>query len=303
MAPIDSLPTITGKGNGIVLANNAVEEFLKADLDLSRLNKIHGHLWMAGRPMRARPLHRYKMMSFDILYTQQMDLHLLKFSNKLILKPLPEWLLSAEFWAEYLCADEELHKSACGFLVSYVWLVTTPLDLKLAHEHDLLPGWITWLWWKEFVTDFYGHVDVNTLHQVNKRYQFGELRLSRINSIYRSRFFTTHFIRGYLYGYNRYVVFFQRNFGWILIVFAFFSLVLSAMQVGVSLKDLSENYAFLRASYIVVVFSMVCVLAVLGTVALLFVWIFLFNMVAAISHAKNEQAARKKLAKEKASGK
>lgn len=253
--------------------------------------------------MRARPLHRYKMLGFDILQTQQMDLHLLKFSNKLLLKPVSEWILSAEFWTEYLCGDEELHKSACGFLVSYVWLVTTPLDLKLAHEHDLLPLWITWQWWKDFVADFYTHVDINTLHQVNKRYNFGELRLSRVNSIYRIRFFTTHFVRGYLYGYNRYVVFFQRNFSWILIVFVFFSLVLSAMQVGTGLKDLEDNYAFLRASYVFVVFSMVCVVAVLGFVALTFVGIFLFNMVAAISHANTEQAARKKLAKQKLDGK
>jgi hypothetical protein len=60
------------------------------------------------------------------------------------------------------------------------------------------------------------------------------------------------------YGYNRYVIFFQRNFSWILIVYVFFSLVLSAMQVGSGLDELKENYAFLRASYIFVVFSMVC---------------------------------------------
>jgi hypothetical protein len=303
LTPLESLPTITGRGNKVVLANNAIEEFLERDLDLSRLNVIHGHLWMAGRPMRARPLHRHKMMSFDILHTQQMDLHLLKFSNKLILKPLPEWILSASFWTSYLCSSSTLHEAACGFLLSYVWLITTPIDLKIAHDHSLLPNCITWAWWKDFVTEFFGNVDINTLHQVNKRYQFGELRLSRINSIYRSRFFTTHFVRGYLYGYNRYVVFFQRNFSWILIVFVFFSLVLSAMQVGTSLKELENNYAFLRASYVFVVFSMVSVVAVLGVVALVFVGVFLFNMGAAIRHARVEQAMRKKMAREKEGGK
>ncbi|KAL6705451.1 hypothetical protein ACN47E_006716 [Coniothyrium glycines] len=299
LTALESLPTITGRGNKVVLANNAIDEFLKADLDLFRLNRIHGHLWMAGRPMRARPLHRYKMLSFDILHTQQMDLHLLKFSNKLILKPIPEWLLSAEFWTDHLCADASLHKSACGWLVSYIWLVTTPLDLKLAHEHSLLPAFITWTWWKGFVADFYSHVDINTLQQVNQRYQFGELRLGRINSIYRTRFFFTHFVRGYLYGYNRYVVFFQRNFSWILIVFVFFSLVLSAMQVGTGLKELEDNYAFLRASYVFVVFSIVSVGVVLAVVGLLFVVIFLFNMGAAIGHATSEQRTRAELARRK----
>lgn len=303
LTPLDSLPTITGRGNSIALANDSVGEFLKNDLDLSRLNRIHGLLWMAGRPMRARPLHRYKMMGFDILHTQQMDLHLLKFSNKLFVKPLPEWILCSDFWLQYLCADGELHKSACGFLLSYVWLITTPLDLKIAHDQTLLPSFITWHRWKEFVRGFFGKVDMDTLHQVNKRYQFGDLRLGRINSIYRTRFFSTHFVRGYLYGYNRYVVFFQRNFSWILIVFVFFSLVLSAMQVGTGLKELEDNYAFLRASYVFVVFSMVSVVAILAVVALLFAGIFLFNMVTAIGHAKNEQRKRKKMASDRAAGK
>ncbi|KAH7063890.1 hypothetical protein BKA63DRAFT_497165 [Paraphoma chrysanthemicola] len=301
----DSLPTITGRGNKVTLANDTPSEFLKAELDLSRLNRIHGHLWMAGRPMRARPLHRYKMMGFDVLYTQQMDLHLLKFSTKLLLKPLPEWILSADFWTKHLCGDIALHKSACGFLLSYVWLVTTPLDLKLAHDLTLIPSFITWHWWKDFVRDFLadGNVDINTLAQVNKRYQFGDLRLGRINTTYRIRFFYSHFVRGYLYGYNRYVVFFQRNFSWILIVFVFFSLVLSAMQVGTGLKELEDNHAFLKASYVFVVFSIVSVVAVLGVVGVIFVIIFLFNMIAAINHAKYEQRERKKLARDKAKGK
>ncbi|KAI4929510.1 uncharacterized protein J4E92_005175 [Alternaria infectoria] len=204
----ESLPTISGKNNEAYLANDDPRQFLLYDLDLSRLNRIHGHLWMAGRPMRARPLHRYTMLGMEVLGTQQMDLHLLKYSTKLIVKPLPEWMLSYEFWQDYICKpadadpDDEtakgLWESAAGFLVSYVWLITTPLDLKIAHEYTLLPSFVTWHWWKAFVRDFMGHVDINTLQQVNKRYQFGDLRLGRINSIYRTRYAHTHFVRGYL---------------------------------------------------------------------------------------------------------
>jgi hypothetical protein len=232
------------------------------------------------------------MMGFDILYTQQMDLHLLKFSNKLLLKPLPEWMLSYGFWKDYICASQELHESAWGFLLSYVWLLTTPLDLKLAHDHALVPHFVTWHWWKEFVKDFYGRIDMEALDGVNKRYHFGDLRLGRINSIYRTRFAFTHFVRGYLYGYNRYVVFFQRNFSWILIVFVFFSLVLSAMQVGAGVPPLQDNATFLAVSYGFVVFSIIACGAVLGVVALIFVIIFVFNMVAAIAHDKSMRRKR-----------
>jgi hypothetical protein len=285
---IESLPTISGRDSELFLVDDDVSRFLEQDLDLSRLNVIHGHLWMAGRPMRARPLHRQKMMGFEVLPTQQMDLHLLKFSNKVILKPLQEYMLDYNFWQQHISVKSELYKSACGFLLSYVWLITSPIDLKIAHELFLLPPSITWQWWKAFVKDFTSRVDIVALHQVNKRFLFGELRLGRINSIYRTRFMRTHFVRGYLYGYNRYVVFFQRKFGWILVVFVFFSLVLAAMQVGAAVKPLSENEAFLNVTYVFVVFSIVSVGAVLGLVGTIFVITFVFNMAAAILHAKRE---------------
>ena len=302
VAPLDSLPTIAGRKNNAFLANNDIDKFLSQDLNLERLNNIHTHLWMCGRPMRARPLHRYKMYGYEVLGTQQMDLHLLRFSNKILIKPLPEYLLDASFWKEHICKDQGLWESARGWLLSYVWLITSPLDLKLAHDESLVPAAITWSWWKAFVTDFLNNVDINTLHRVNKRYQFGDLRLSRINTIYRTRYFHTHFVRGYLYGYNRYVVFFERNFSWILILFVFLSLVLSAMQVGTALDELNSSRAFMKGSYGVVVLSMISVAVVLGVVGLFFVGVFLFNMVSAIRHAGREQRKRRELQKRKMAG-
>lgn len=299
--PLDSLPTIAGRSNDAFLVSTDIATFVREELDLKRLNDIHKHLWMAGRPMRARPLHRYKMYSYEVLGTQQMDLHLLRFSNKVLVKPLPEYLLDASFWEQYLCGagDEELWHSAAGWLLSYVWLIVSPLDLKLAHDNMLVPAAINWQWWKAFVASFVANVDINTLYQVNKRYHFGDLRLSRINTIYRVLYFHTHFVRGYLYGYNRYVVFFERNFSWILILFVFLSLVLSAMQVGTALDELSSSKVFMKGSYGVVVLSMVSVASVLGIVGLFFVGVFLFNMVTAIRHAARKAKERRRVKKEK----
>jgi uncharacterized membrane protein len=296
LTALESLPTISGKGNHGFLVEDDITQFINYDLDLSRLNVIHDQLWSAGRPMRARPLHRYKMMGHEILCTQQMDLHLLKYSNKLLLKPLSEYLLSYEFWTMHICISQSLHESASGFLLSYVWLVTSPLDLEIAKSLFLMPSYITWPQWKGFVRDFTSRIDINALDQVNKRYHFGDLRLGRINSIYRTRFIFSHFVRGYLYQYNRYVVFFQRNFSWILIVFVFFSLVLSAMQVGAGLPPLQDNEVFRRTSYGFVVFSMVCAAAVLAFVGVVFVVVFFYNMVQAISHDKAKRRERQMLA-------
>lgn len=298
LSPLDSLPTIAGRGPSTFFANNDIAAFLEEDLDLSRLNRIHTHLWMAGRPMRARPLHRYKMYGYEILGTQQMDLHLLRFSNKLLLKPLPEYLLDPNFWRQHLCSptDTLLRPSATGWLLSYVWLLTTPLDLKLAHDLFLLPAGITWTSWKSLATEFLKTVDINAPSpSVNKRFVFGDLRLSRVNFIYRTRFFRTHFVRGYLYGYNRYVVFFERNFSWILIVVVFLGLVLSAMQVGTGLEALSGNRAFVEACRVTVVLSMVGVAGVLGAVSVVFAGVFAFNMVMAVAHARRVERGRMRI--------
>ncbi|KAF2015404.1 hypothetical protein BU24DRAFT_432974 [Aaosphaeria arxii CBS 175.79] len=297
-ASLQSLPTLFGDGSRVYPANDDIKGFLKSDLDLHRLEQIYGQLWMAGRPLRGRALHRYKMLGFDVYRTQQMDLHLLKYQNRIMMKPLPEWIFDSGFWEKYICDDIELHKSASGFLLSYVWLITTPLDLKFAHEYSLVPLSITWPWWKNFVKVFYEKIDCNALDQVNKRYHFGELRLGRVNSIYRTRFMFTHFVRGYLYGYNRYGVFFQR-YSWLLTVFLFVSIALSAMQVGVSVYPLSESGAFMQASYGFVVLSLVAVAVVLLLGLVLYCFIFFFNMVAAINHAKRNISMRNKWAEER----
>ncbi|KAF1347422.1 hypothetical protein EJ07DRAFT_142484, partial [Lizonia empirigonia] len=173
-----------------------VAGFLQEDLDLTRLNSIHDYLWLAGRPVRARPLHRYQLFGLDIRCTQQMDLHLLKTRTHLMLKPLPLWIFDHDVWHRHINDNTEWHESATGFLMSYVWLLTTPIDLKIAQDLALVHKAISWGSWREFVRDFLHRVDMNTLAQVNKRYQFGDLRLDRIDMIYRYSFWKTLFARG-----------------------------------------------------------------------------------------------------------
>jgi hypothetical protein len=51
----------------------------------------------------------------------------------------------------------------------------------------------------------------NILDWVNRRDQFGELRIDRLITVYRLRYFSTHAVRGYLYGYKPYTPFFEKN--------------------------------------------------------------------------------------------
>ncbi|KAF2421093.1 hypothetical protein EJ08DRAFT_641645 [Tothia fuscella] len=308
---LDTLPTVmhsraANNSTTLLQVHAEIPEFLARDLDVQRLNDIHSRMWMCGRPLNARGLHRQLMMNRQIVHTEQADLHLLHYDKTMFIKPLPAYLLCPKTWELHFSHDRALHENATGFLLSYIWLLRTPLDFTLAKKEGihLLPPSLTWPHWKTLTTQFLSTIDPNSLDQVNKRYHFGELRLGRINTIYRlnPRSFTTHFVRGYLYGYNRYVVFFQRNLGWVLVVFVWFSLILSAMQVGTTVKGLEGNDGFGRASYGFVIFSIVAVAALLAFVGGMFFVVFVFNMFAAIGHARREEGRRRKLGEKRLEG-
>jgi hypothetical protein len=276
-----------------------LELWLENDLNLERLNAIHGHLWMCGRPFNARALHRHILLNRKLVLTEQADLHLLYYSDILMVKPLPTYILCKEVWNDYLTKKKSLHESACGLLLSYIWLVRSPHDFQIAMDkkQQLLPSGITWLEWKRIVDETLDYIDPDSLQFCHRRYQFGELRLGRINRIYRlnPRFILKHFVRGYLYGYNRYEPFLQRNVAWVLAASVLFSLVLSAMQVGIGLPSLQQNLAFTRASFGFVIFSCILAGAVIAFVLAIFGCIFFYNMVAASTHARNEQRRRLRL--------
>ena len=195
-----------------------VEAFFQQEFDVKRLNKVHKYLFLAGRQMHARPLHRQVMMDRKIVITEQADLHLTWNESQIYLKPFPSFLLKQDAWTEYLCANRDLYESAFGFLISYTWLVCSESDFSIAMAEGgqpaLLPKGMKWTDWKAFVEEVLKDVDVTAPEEVNQRYKNGELRLGRLNLIYRlaPTFKLRHFIRGYYYGYHQYNVFFRRNF-------------------------------------------------------------------------------------------
>ena len=166
---LESLPTLVWIPQHVFFADVDIPAFLKHDLDLSRLDRIHDHLWIAGLQRRAHPLHRYQLIGSEIKGTQQMDLHLvgLRGSPQMIMvKPLPYWIFSHEFWSKHICHDILLWESAAGLLLSYAWLITTPLDLQIAQDLSFLPRSITWGRWKLLIRSFGDHVDIKTRDQV-----------------------------------------------------------------------------------------------------------------------------------------
>lgn len=271
--------------------NGGFAKFLDHDLNVSRLTDVESHLWWAGMRKAARPLHRQVMMERNVVVTEQADLHLTWRGSRIYIKPLPSYLLNVEFWNKNICPDSDLFANAKGFLLSYIWLVFNESDFQMAKDNSnhprLLPEGITYQEWRSFIADFMEGDDFEAMEQVNPRYRFGELRLNRLNSIYRIKFGTKHFIRGYFYGYHEYGTFLEHNFAWIVTFFAYVAIVLTAMQVGLATKKLVENDAFHDASYGFTVFSIVSPLVATGVIGLILVVTAVDNIIRAHSHEHN----------------
>lgn len=252
-----------------------IQSFLKKDLSVDRLNHIHQYLWLAGRPMPPKPLNFQIATSRDIVADQRIDMHLVwEHPQRLHLKPLPRYILDAEFWAANLMTCEgpcctqaqrnhispdpvttctkDIYKCALGFLYSYISLVRFECDLAIAHEHHLVPKDVTWEKWLRFVHQLLDKGATNPSN-VNLRYRYGELRLSQLNKIYAFRYASP--LRGYQFTYQTYGELFRDYLGPLTAGTIYIALVLTAMQVGLATSRLGENASFQNASWGFTIFA------------------------------------------------
>ncbi|KAK7959732.1 uncharacterized protein PG986_004586 [Apiospora aurea] len=260
--------------------------YLEKELGLGRLAKLSSRLWVAGRPIPPRPLHYQRLLGREIVVAEQMDLHLVWATRRIYLKPMPRFLLEPHFWSRHLvchghncsqpittpCHHPRLWKSALGFLFSYAALICHESDFLLAKEKHLLPEEVAWADWRRFVAEFgpeyiYDHID--------KRFHFGELRLSRLNKL---QLLTSGFaLRLYMPPWDRYGDFFRDNFTWLASATVYIAVVLTAMQVGLATTALTENEAFQSASYGFTIFSILGPLIAIGLILVVFLITFVSN--------------------------
>ncbi|KAI6090738.1 hypothetical protein F4821DRAFT_227737 [Hypoxylon rubiginosum] len=229
-------------------------DFLSRELVVDRLNNVQDWLWVCGRPMPPRPLHHQILISREVTITENPELHLVWSKNRIFLKPIPLYLLDPDFWAAHIIRDRKLADCARGFLFSYTALISYESDFRMARESGLLPLGVTWEAWK----DFAGEILQNHCYaSVNPRYWYGELRLSRLNTIYRLR--KGFVLRGYskVAAHTVYVDLLRDNFAALAAILGYVVIVLTAMQVGLGVERLQEDEAFQNASYGFTVFSII----------------------------------------------
>ncbi|KAF2677394.1 hypothetical protein K458DRAFT_395895 [Lentithecium fluviatile CBS 122367] len=268
--------TYRTKRHMVRLVSDDVRAFLDSDLDVDRLNDIHKWLWMAGLPSAPRPLHYQAMKKRDIVVAEKLDLHLVWSPARIFVKPVPRYLLSSEFWRAHICPYPQLYATAFGVLMTYVALIEREVDYNLAVNNGLLPKEVTWPAWLVFAEEVMlaserskayldpsltSHSSFEPSVSINRRFFYGELRVGRLNLIYRVVLWQP---RGYFSGCTTYGAFVRDNVNSFIALFAYATIVLSAMQVGLATPWLGDDYAFGMASYVFSVFAIIAPLSVLA---------------------------------------
>ncbi|KAM0798677.1 hypothetical protein BDR22DRAFT_881600 [Usnea florida] len=264
-------------GSDVVAASLDDTACIKKELNLERLHSIMKWMWVVGRPMPPRALHYQLLLSRDIFLTERMDMHLVWTTDRIFLKPIPRFLLEPKIWRAKSHSKSVnkcnggLRVCALGFLFSYAALIAHESDFHIAKEKHLLPEQVTWSAWVALVKQ----LDTKNIYdKIDERFKYGELRLSRLNNIYRLTRWPL-LLKPYMSRWHQYGDFFHDNFTWLASTTVYIVVVLTAMQVGLAADRLKSNRSFQSASYGFTVFSILgpLVAAVLITVAFLVLFV------------------------------
>ena len=162
-----------------------VHRFLSAFFDLSRFNAIRKVLWLIAVHGAPRSLYYQKFLRREIVIAEELDLHLVWAKSRIFIKPLPDFLLNYDFWEDYICRDPELYRAACGLLYSYCGLIRFGHDLQVAQDYHLVNVNMNYGAWTEFTRTILPNLDPKQPNIMDTRFRYGELRLNRLDTIYR----------------------------------------------------------------------------------------------------------------------
>lgn len=251
-----------GSGSNVPMDEDLVSEF-----SMTELNEIHRHLWIAGSYGNISTIHHQRVLLRDIIPSELPRLHLVWFDRTIYIKPLPDCLLDA---SSYSCKDTDPSGFVVGFLRSYCCLIQFPVDLAIAKKSHLISKDVTWEQW----TTVRKKILVETENSYfNRRYEYGELRMNRLDIIYRLTgrgltYFTVH---------RTYKTYFAQYFSLFATVFAFVAIILTAMQVLVAIRGIPETLAVTSYRFSVAVLVGVCLC--FGYIFSIFLFMFLYNLV------------------------
>ncbi|KAI9862678.1 MAG: hypothetical protein M1813_004174 [Trichoglossum hirsutum] len=222
---------LPGQPNIPLSSPHDISSHIQAELLTPNLNIFAPHLWLVATQNSSHisALHRQIVRGREIIITEDPELHLVWAYDRVYVKPLPKWLLSSALWVVYVSDDERVEKAAKGFLRSWYHLVKHRSDFQIAREKRLVPNYVRFGALVRFLARFRDIAD----EEVAERYAYGDLRLTRLNLW--SKFILGRWTFHKLYG--QYGPYFARFYGPLLFIFGVLSVVLSALQVALSVQQ------------------------------------------------------------------
>ena len=252
----------------VSLDHESVIGHINLEFTTPLLNQFAPYLWLIATPASSHisSLHDQLVRGRNILITEDPELHLVWFSNRITLKPIPPYLLSYAWWAHYFCSNKGLtaqeverrsssYVALLGYLRSYYYLVRHESDFRILTDQHLVPDGITFSDFMLFIACFSNITD----HEVSRRYTYGELRLTRLN------FWAKPILRRWKFrkAIWQYGDHFARYYAPLLFIFGVLSVVADAMQVGLAARPRWHVYASASAWFSVVLLFVVLVVLLL----------------------------------------
>ncbi|GME41066.1 hypothetical protein MMC28_004106 [Neofusicoccum parvum] len=226
-------PTLPGQPRQLLeepgLLNYLKNEHLTPDLDA-----MAPKLWLA--------LHHQAARGRQIILSETPALHLVWHFQCIFIKPIPRYMLSHAFWQyafHHSTDTKDLYGASAGFMRSYSYLIRYQSDFDKAISESLIPGKdsegnaITFERFAKFIEPFARLKD----ERVSPRFQYGELRLTRLNIF-------TRFLLGKLTYFHinaQWASYLKRYLTPMITTFAIFSVVLNAVQVALAAQTMSES--------------------------------------------------------------
>ncbi|KKY30901.1 hypothetical protein UCDDA912_g09159 [Diaporthe ampelina] len=255
----------------------SVSRFLFLELSTQRLSEMQSILFLTSKPRNISPLHHQALKGRKIHITEQAELHLITYPGRILIKPIPLWLISHSFYETQLVqprghAGGNLAGEAHGFLRTYASLIQHESDLAIAIKEKLVPAHVKWDAWCRFISPLKypfkvsserveveatksrnsGEplpIDAVPLYSdslVSPRYYYGEIGLIRLNLWC----FLTFREWEYMPVHYDYAAYFARYFAPCLFVFAALTVVLSAMQVDIAAHPMDSTYVRYSSQFV-----------------------------------------------------
>ncbi|KAK1964059.1 hypothetical protein LY78DRAFT_659741 [Colletotrichum sublineola] len=211
------------------------------------------------------PLHRQIVKRRTIIITEDPKLHLAWINDRIFIKPLPRYVGSYIFWRDHINTEpgskgneDRIRRAALGFIRTYYYLVKYESDFRIAQDHSLslIPADITWTQFCNFTSRL---ADIED-RDVSLRYNYGEIRLTRLNFYAPLLLRKSHFQR-VEYQYGPYLA---RFYVPILFIMGVVSVVLSGLQVIIAVGEGNEGGDGGRADNAALWFSVLMILVSCG---------------------------------------